>query len=155
MKDDNIRRMRANRVFLRVDSCDLDEFRALVERSASRNDYPLASDLTSNVPVYDGLEARRAAASPETRKELMAEWVEAMTDGPGIVVIRDAFADSRDRCSRTSVTGDHRRGAREQRGGGDHFAKPGANDRIWNALEKLCLRDPRRSPPTTATTSSR
>ena len=27
-------------------------------------------------------------------------------------------------------------------GGGDHFAKPGANDRIWNALEKLCLRDP-------------
>ena len=28
-------------------------------------------------------------------------------------------------------------------GGGDHFAKPGANDRIWNALEKLCLRDPR------------
>jgi ectoine hydroxylase-related dioxygenase (phytanoyl-CoA dioxygenase family) len=25
---------------------------------------------------------------------------------------------------------------------GDHFAKPGANDRIWNALEKLCLRDP-------------
>jgi ectoine hydroxylase-related dioxygenase (phytanoyl-CoA dioxygenase family) len=25
---------------------------------------------------------------------------------------------------------------------GDHFAKPGANDRIWNALEKLCLRAP-------------
>jgi hypothetical protein len=27
-------------------------------------------------------------------------------------------------------------------GGGDHFAKPGANDRIWNSLEKHCLRDP-------------
>ena len=26
--------------------------------------------------------------------------------------------------------------------GGDHFAKPGANDRVWNALEKLCLRAP-------------
>ena len=26
--------------------------------------------------------------------------------------------------------------------GGDHFAKPGANDRVWNALEKLCLADP-------------
>ena len=25
---------------------------------------------------------------------------------------------------------------------GDHFAKPGANDRVWNALEKLCLVDP-------------
>ena len=22
---------------------------------------------------------------------------------------------------------------------GDHFAKPGANDRVWNALEKLFL----------------
>jgi ectoine hydroxylase-related dioxygenase (phytanoyl-CoA dioxygenase family) len=26
--------------------------------------------------------------------------------------------------------------------GADHFAKPGANDRVWNALEKLCLRAP-------------
>jgi ectoine hydroxylase-related dioxygenase (phytanoyl-CoA dioxygenase family) len=26
--------------------------------------------------------------------------------------------------------------------GGDHFAKAGANDRVWNALEKLCLVDP-------------
>ena len=24
----------------------------------------------------------------------------------------------------------------------DHFAAPGANDRIWNAHEKLCLRNP-------------
>jgi ectoine hydroxylase-related dioxygenase (phytanoyl-CoA dioxygenase family) len=26
--------------------------------------------------------------------------------------------------------------------GGDHFAKPGANDRIWGALDKFALRDP-------------
>jgi ectoine hydroxylase-related dioxygenase (phytanoyl-CoA dioxygenase family) len=25
---------------------------------------------------------------------------------------------------------------------GDHFAKPGANDRVWNALEKLATREP-------------
>jgi hypothetical protein len=25
---------------------------------------------------------------------------------------------------------------------GDHFGKPGANDRIWNALEKLAVKDP-------------
>ena len=25
---------------------------------------------------------------------------------------------------------------------GDHFATPGANDRVWNALEKLAVRDP-------------
>ena len=38
-----------------------------------------------------------------------------------------------------AIIEDERRG---NVGGGDHFAKPGANDRIWNALEKLCLRDP-------------
>ena len=27
---------------------------------------------------------------------------------------------------------------------GDHFAKPGANDRVWNALEKLAVADPGR-----------
>ena len=143
MKDDNAKRLRANRVWLTADSCDLDEFRKLVERSASRADYPFAGDLVSNVPVYDGLKARSAAASPETRKELMAELVEALTDGPGIVVIHGAFAD---------LTAIDRANAHfwaiidEERlshvGGGDHFAKPGANDRVWNALEKLCLRDP-------------
>ncbi|HSU98527.1 MAG TPA: phytanoyl-CoA dioxygenase, partial [Roseiarcus sp.] len=93
MKDDNVKQMRSNRVWLAASSCELDEFRTLVERSASRNDYPLASDLMSSVPVYDGLKARRAAASPEARKEWMAEWVQAFTDGPGIIVIRNAFAD--------------------------------------------------------------
>ena len=143
MKDDNVKRMRSHRVWLAADSCDFDEFKGLVERTANRADYPFASDVASNVPIYDGLEARSAAASPETRKELMAEWVEALTEGPGVIGIRGAFAD---------LTAIDKANAHfwaiieEERlnnvGGGDHFAKPGANDRVWNALEKLCLRDP-------------
>jgi ectoine hydroxylase-related dioxygenase (phytanoyl-CoA dioxygenase family) len=143
MKDDNAKRLRANRVWLAADSCDLDQFRKLVERSANRADYPFASDVVSNVPVYDGLKTRGAAASPETRKELMAEWVEALTDGPGIIVIRCAFADlaaiDRSNAHYWSIIDEERL---SHVGGGDHFAKPGANDRVWNALEKLCLRDP-------------
>ena len=143
MKDDNIKRMRSDRVWLAADSCDLDAFKELVERTANRGDYPFASDVMSNVPIYDGLEARSAAASPETRKELMAEWVEALTDGPGIIAIRGAFADL---TAIDSANAHFWAIIDEERlsnvGGGDHFAKPGANDRIWNALEKLCLRDP-------------
>ena len=97
MKDDNVKRIRSNRVWLTADSCDLDAFKETVERSANPADYPFASDLASNVPVYDGLQARSAAASPEARKELMAEWVEALMDGPGIIVIRGAFAELTDR----------------------------------------------------------
>ncbi|HEX9170550.1 MAG TPA: phytanoyl-CoA dioxygenase family protein, partial [Roseiarcus sp.] len=143
MKDDNARRIRTNRVWLTEESCDLDEFRRIVERTVRLADYPFASEATSNVLVYDGLKARSAAASPETRKELMAEWVEALTDGPGIIAIRGAFAD----LTAIDRTNDHFWAIIEEErksnvGGGDHFAKPGANDRIWNALEKLCLRDP-------------
>jgi ectoine hydroxylase-related dioxygenase (phytanoyl-CoA dioxygenase family) len=143
MKDDNAKRLRANRVWLTADSCDLGAFRKIVERSVNSADYPFAHDIVSNVLVYDGLEARNAAASPETRKELMAEWVEALTDGPGIVVIRGAFAD----LTAIDEANPHFWAIIDEErannvGGGDHFAKPGANDRIWNALEKLCLRDP-------------
>jgi ectoine hydroxylase-related dioxygenase (phytanoyl-CoA dioxygenase family) len=143
MKDDNVKRMRGNRVWLTADSCELDEFKGLVERSVNRADYPFASDVVSNVPIYDGLEARSAAASPEARKELMAEWVEAFTDGPGIIAIRGAFADL---TAIDQANAHYWAIIEEERlnnvGGGDHFAKPGANDRVWNALEKLCLRDP-------------
>ena len=143
MKDDNAKRLRANRVWLTADACDLEEFKSQVERSLNRADYPFASDVESNVLVYDGLEARKAAASPESRKELLAEWVDAFTDGPGIIVIRNAFPDltaiDRSNAHYWAIIEEERA---SNVGGGDHFAKPGANDRIWNALEKLCLRDP-------------
>ena len=85
----------------------------------------------------------RPPPEPETRKALLAEWVEAMSDGPGVVAFRGAFADTAviDRTTEifhAMIAEQHAAGT----GGGDHFAKPGANDRIWNALEKLCLRDP-------------
>ena len=82
----------------------------------------------------------------------MAEWADAFTGGPGIIVFRGAFADhaALDKSNahyRTIIDEQHATNT----GGGDHFAKPGANDRIWNALEKLCLRDPQSSRPITAT----
>ena len=93
--------------------------------------------------IYDGANVREAAASPETRKEIMAEWVEALTGGPGIVAFRNAFADhapiDASNAHYWAIIEEERK---SKVGGGDHFAKPGANDRIWNALEKLCLRDP-------------
>jgi ectoine hydroxylase-related dioxygenase (phytanoyl-CoA dioxygenase family) len=143
MKDDNAQLIRTNRVWLAEESCDLDEFRKIVERSVKSADYPLASDVVANVPVYDGLKVHNAATSPESRKDITAEWVEALTDGPGVIAIRGAFADM----TAIDKANDHFWAIIEEErlnnvGGGDHFAKPGANDRIWNALEKLCLRDP-------------
>jgi ectoine hydroxylase-related dioxygenase (phytanoyl-CoA dioxygenase family) len=144
MKTDNISKLRHDRIWLSADECHLDDFKSLVERTTDLADYPFASEVASNVLIYDGDAVRQAAAAPDSRKALLAEWVEAMTDGPGIVVFRGAFADT---APLDAATEHFWAMIEEQRasntGGGDHFAKPGANDRIWNALEKLCLRDPK------------
>ena len=143
MKADNLSAMRSERVWLSKDQCDIDEFRALVERTTDKADYPFAAAIEKNIPIYDGDAVRKAAAEPDTRKALMAEWIEAMTSGPGVVAFKRAFADkalveAATKLFTAMIEDQHRTGT----GGGDHFAKPGANDRVWNALEKLCLRDP-------------
>ena len=143
MKADNLVKVRSERVWLTKDQCDIESFRAIVEQTTNPADYPFAASVEKNVLVYDGDAVRKAAADPETRKALLAEWVEAMTSGPGVVAFKRAFADTApvDAATRLfdeMIAEQHATGT----GGGDHFAKPGANDRIWNALEKFCLRDP-------------
>ena len=143
MKVDSIAKLRADRVWLTEDHCRLDEFEKLVDRRTSLADYPMASGVEDNVLVYEGDAARSAAADPESRRALLAEWAEAMLVGPGIIVVKRAFADTAPVDAATElffaiIDEQHR----DKTGGGDHFAKPGANDRVWNALEKLCLRDP-------------
>ncbi|MFJ4681910.1 phytanoyl-CoA dioxygenase family protein [Streptomyces sp. NPDC088789] len=116
---------------------DLDAFRALVERTTDPAACPLAAAVERNVPVYDG---RRP---PADRRALQCELVRALADGPGIVVFREAFADG---AVLDRVTSVFEALIAEQRasgaGAGDHFARPGANDRVWNALEKAALHDP-------------
>ncbi len=134
---------RAARVWLNTQACKIDDFRSIVDRRTDAADYPLAAAIRSDVPIYDGDAIRAAAVEPVQRKALMAEWAEAMLTGPGIVVFENAFADLSviDAASRIfrEIIEEQRLG---RNGGGDHFAKPGANDRVWNALEKLCLAAP-------------
>ncbi|MFD4971311.1 phytanoyl-CoA dioxygenase family protein [Streptomyces sp. NPDC058424] len=130
------------RVRLSEQDCDLDSFRALVERATDAADYPHASSVDRNVLVYDA-ERLRGPADPAARDALRAELVRALDEGPGIVVFRGAFPDTAVVDRATAV---FRALLAEQRasgaGAGDHFAKPGTNDRVWNALEKAALHDP-------------
>jgi ectoine hydroxylase-related dioxygenase (phytanoyl-CoA dioxygenase family) len=143
VKADAIAAQRSRRVWLTPESCDLDEFLSVVGRRTDPADYPLASAIRLDVPIYRGDAIRASAGDPAARKALMAEWAEAMLNGPGIVVFEKAFADlsAVDAATRIfqEIIDEQRR---DHTGGGDHFAKPGANDRVWNALEKLCLSAP-------------
>ena len=94
MKDDNARRLRANRVWLTPDSCDLNALRGNRERSVNRADVSLRQRrCVECARSTTASEARKAAASPESGKECC--WSNGSTsiaDGPGIIVIREQNA---------------------------------------------------------------
>ncbi|MFJ9344925.1 phytanoyl-CoA dioxygenase family protein [Streptomyces sp. NPDC101237] len=128
-----------DRAWLSGQDCDLDTFRALVERTTDPAGYPHAAAVEQGVLVYDSERLRARDASHGIRSEL----VRALTDGPGVVVFKGAFPDPTvvDRASAVFdalISEQKESGARA----GDHFAKPGANERVWNALEKAALYDP-------------
>ncbi|MFF3906149.1 phytanoyl-CoA dioxygenase family protein [Streptomyces sp. NPDC001848] len=125
-------------IWLREEDCDLDAFRSLADERTDPADYPLAAGVEQNVLVYDS--ERLRAAEPE---RVRSEWVRALLDGPGIVVLARAFCDLDvvDRASAVfTALIERERAAGTARG--DHFAKPGANDRVWNALDKMAAQDP-------------
>lgn len=135
------RKSRSERVWLQPTSGDFEDFQELVQRSTIPEDWPLAERIENNAPIYSGDRVRRSRG--DARKHLMAEWVEILNAGPGIIVIEAAFADTGpvDRATaifEALIAQEKQQGL----GGADHFAKPGANDRVWNALEKHCRADP-------------
>lgn len=130
----------ARRYGLTLADCRLEEFRRLVERKAELADYPHASAITKNVVIYDSASLVSAARNDENA--VLAELCDLLMSGPGVAVFKKAYADTSviDRASAVFseiIEEQHR----TKSGGGDHFAKPGANDRIWNSLEKHCLAD--------------
>lgn len=143
MKTDNKARQRIDRVWLTEEACDLEAFRAEVERQTDLSDYPHASGCEKNVLIYDSAALIAACGDGEARRSVLAEICEALATGPGVAVFKRAYADSAaiDIASGVFdaiIEEQHRSNS----GGGDHFAKPGANDRIWNSLEKHCLNAP-------------
>ncbi len=143
MKTDNLRKMRADRVWLSEDASNLADFRHLAEKTTVLADYPTASAVEKNILIYDSRKVTAAAATVEDKRAMLAEICEALGEGPGVVVFKHAYEDTGiiDRASAifdAIIEEQHRTST----GGGDHFAKPGANDRIWNSLEKHCLAEP-------------
>ncbi|MGV9801297.1 phytanoyl-CoA dioxygenase family protein [Mycobacterium sp. NPDC003449] len=127
----------AGRAWIEDDDCSLDDFRLHVSRTTDASDYPLATEIRQNVPVYSA-----SAVAGADRRALQSELIAALGDGPGVVVFAEAFgADVVDRAGAAFtalIEAQHADGA----AAGDHFGKAGANDRIWNAAQKLAVHSP-------------
>ncbi len=126
-----------NTVWLNPDDVRLDDLLTVLKEQTDAADYPYAERIEQQVPVYDAARVRR-----EDPRAVQAEFVTAFSDGPGIIVLKGAFSND----VVDAATAEFNRLIDEQRrsgaAAGDHFAKPGANDRVWNALEKLAIGAP-------------
>ncbi|BAO91002.1 phytanoyl-CoA dioxygenase family protein [Caballeronia cordobensis] len=123
--------------------CSLDAFSTLLAHDDAAPP-AFAAGVEKKIPLYDCSELGAVLNDPGKRMALQAEWASVLRDGAGVFVLKHAYAD---RASIDEATAVFEAIIREERergaNAGDHFAKAGANDRIWNAQEKLCLRAPR------------
>lgn len=134
---------RAARIYLRAEDCRVEDLAAICSEQVVLADYPFAADVQKNVLIYDCNALRAVIGDATERRALMAEWADALLNGPGVVVLKRAETDLAMVDEATALFfGLIEEQIRAGSGGGDHFAKPGANDRLWNSLEKHCLADP-------------
>jgi ectoine hydroxylase-related dioxygenase (phytanoyl-CoA dioxygenase family) len=128
--------------WIRPEDARLSDLLEVLTEQTELADYPHASRVEQQVLVYDWATLRHTAADEVTRRDVQAELARALADGPGIVVLAGAF--DAEPLERTTEAFERMIVEQRESGStaGDHFAKPGANDRIWNALEKLAVADP-------------
>ncbi|MCW2838063.1 MAG: phytanoyl-CoA dioxygenase, partial [Marmoricola sp.] len=128
---------------LQESECRIEDFIALVEQTTDLAQYPHAVRVEEQVLIYDADVLRATVGTVGGADAVSAELVRALTEGPGVVVFESACPDDAV-VDRVTMAFDAIIAAERERGGpaGDHFAPPGANSRVWNALEKLAVRDP-------------
>ena len=129
--------------WLGTESGNFDKFKSLVDRITNSSHSPLAAEIVQNIPVYDGRFVDRCAHDPDQSRTLMEEWCTVLGQGAGVIAVKAAYSDTGmiDQASEVFLEITRRQRCNAD-SAGDHFAAGGANDRIWNSLEKHCLADP-------------
>lgn len=129
--------------FFGPEECDISEFERLLDRTLEHGAVPQADRIVSNIPVYKSAELRETIKGVKGRQRLLAEWAQVLMHHSGVLVLEGAYANTAPIDQATDVYNRIMAQERAASGGGaDHFATAGANQRIWNSLQKLCLTDP-------------
>ena len=125
------------------DDCNLSDFREILDQDLAVESVPNAAEIENNIPIYDIKALHKVFQSKELRIELMAEWAWVLRESSGAIVLRGAYQDTSAIDEATELYQKIIASEKLNSGGGaDHFATAGANDRIWNSLQKLCETSP-------------
>lgn len=126
------------------ENCNVDAFKDLIMQTTDPASVPQAATVEKNIPIYDMTVLRPALAVEQSRRRIMAEWAQVLCRGAGVVVLKDAYTDHSVIDDATALYKDIIHVEKQSaKAGADHFAASGANDRIWNSLQKLCEASPR------------
>lgn len=120
---------------------DIGAFAELCNQTINLNAYPLASAVAKNVLLYEGNKLRASLASESFQQAFRQELVQILQQGSGVFVIQNAFSDL-SVIERMNQVFETILAQEAGKASGDHFAKAGANGRIWNALQKSALLNP-------------
>jgi ectoine hydroxylase-related dioxygenase (phytanoyl-CoA dioxygenase family) len=124
-------------LFASAADIDVAAFAALCSQQVTLADYPHAREVLSRVLIYDAQTLRDS-----DRQALLDELHRVFSDGPGVMVVRGGYTDLAmvDRHSEVLRRIIAQEAASAVRS--DHFAKAGANQRIWNSLQKAAEHSP-------------
>lgn len=128
--------------FYQKSDCQLDDLDALVSQELQLPNGTFAMGVDKNIPIYDGPSLAENLRNPKMRGALLSEWAEMLVRQSGVIVIKQAIADHTVIDGVTQIYHDIIAAEKSTQTGGDHFSGTGANDRIWNSLQKLCMADP-------------
>lgn len=124
------------------DSRSFQAFVTAVSRRAEVDAPRHAIAIQQNVPIYSAAALREQLPDDRLKRQVMEELIWVLEKGPGVFVLEGAYANLEVIDQATAIFEEIIADERSSSGSADHFAEAGANDRIWNALEKLCLTAP-------------
>ena len=123
--------------------CNLADFQKIIDQNLAVDSVPHAKEIKKNIPIYDIEELQNIFQNDALKNDLMAEWAWVLRESSGVIVLRNAYRDTSAIDEATQlyegIIADEKL---KSSGGADHFAAAGANDRIWNSLQKLCESSP-------------
>lgn len=125
-----------------TEDCRIEEFEALISKPLDTASLRFTSEIAQNIPIYSAADTSAALDSPVDRQALMAEWARVIGDLSGVVVLKGAIQNPETVDQATAIFEQIIKEEHAAASGGDHFGERGANDRIWNSLQKLCARAP-------------
>ena len=126
--------------FHRAEDVRVSELEQLVDIVTPVSDIPLHAEIEKEVVIFE----RSALLASDDAERILAN---VLHGGTGAFIVRHAFASEEELATIdaathafSSIIAEEEVVADGKRG--DHFAKAGANSRIWNALEKLGVAAP-------------